>query len=56
MQVYLRDSGSSSGTFLNKMRLSPASKMSRPYPLRDGDVIQLGVDYQGRAEGIFVFI
>jgi hypothetical protein len=51
-KVYLRDSGSSSGTFLNKMRLSPASKMSRPYPLREGDVIQLGVDYQGRTEGM----
>ena len=25
--------------------------MSRPYPLKDGDVIQLGVDYQGRPEG-----
>jgi hypothetical protein len=25
--------------------------MSRPYPLREGDVIQLGVDYQGRTEG-----
>lgn len=25
--------------------------MSRPYPLREGDVIQLGVDYQGRSEG-----
>jgi hypothetical protein len=55
-QVYLRDSGSSSGTFLNKMRLSPASKMSRPYPLRQGDVIQLGVDYQGRTEGTLKLI
>lgn len=33
------------------MRLSPASRISRPYPLRQGDVIQLGVDYQGRQEG-----
>jgi hypothetical protein len=33
------------------MRLSPANKMSRPYPLREGDCIQLGVDYQGRTEG-----
>jgi pSer/pThr/pTyr-binding forkhead associated (FHA) protein len=49
--VYLRDAGSSSGTFLNKMRLSPATKISRPYPLKEGDVIQLGVDYQGRTEG-----
>jgi hypothetical protein len=38
------------------MRLSPANKISRPYPLREGDVIQLGVDYQGRAEGIIILI
>ncbi|KAJ3198847.1 hypothetical protein HDU82_000969 [Entophlyctis luteolus] len=50
-QVYLKDTGSSSGTFLNKMRLSPSGKLSRPYPLKDGDVIQLGIDYQGRPEG-----
>ncbi|KAJ3320790.1 hypothetical protein HDV06_004801 [Boothiomyces sp. JEL0866] len=49
-QIYLRDAGSSSGTFLNKLRLSPANKISRPYPLKEGDVIQLGVDYQGRTE------
>ncbi|KAI8924060.1 hypothetical protein BC831DRAFT_465298 [Entophlyctis helioformis] len=52
-QVYLKDIGSSSGTFLNKMRLSPAGKLSRPYPIRQGDVIQLGVDYQGRSEDIY---
>jgi hypothetical protein len=33
------------------MRLSPANRISRPYPLKKGDVIQLGVDYQGRQEG-----
>ncbi len=33
------------------MRLSPANRMSRPYALREGDVVQLGVDYQGRSEG-----
>ncbi|KAJ3312277.1 hypothetical protein HDV04_003298 [Boothiomyces sp. JEL0838] len=52
-QIYLRDAGSSSGTFLNKLRLSPANKISRPYPLKEGDVIQLGVDYQGRTEEIY---
>ena len=50
--MYLKDIGSSSGTFLNKMRLSPATKVSRPYPIREGDIIQLGVDYQGRTEGL----
>jgi len=33
------------------MRLSPSGKESRPYPLKDGDIIQLGIDYQGRQEG-----
>jgi pSer/pThr/pTyr-binding forkhead associated (FHA) protein len=53
MQVYFKDVGSSSGTFLNHLRLSPSGKDSRPYPLSSEDVIQLGVDYQGRQEGMF---
>ncbi|KAJ3294372.1 hypothetical protein HDU76_006958, partial [Blyttiomyces sp. JEL0837] len=53
VKVYLKDTGSSSGTFLNRMRLSPSGKVSRPYPLKDGDVIQLGIDYQGRPEDIY---
>jgi len=52
-QVYLRDVGSSSGTFLNRLRLSPSNKESRPYPLKDGDIIQLGIDYQGKTQDIF---
>ncbi|KAI9032456.1 hypothetical protein DFJ74DRAFT_654427 [Hyaloraphidium curvatum] len=52
-QVYLKDTGSSSGTFLNHMRLAPSGRESRPYPLKDNDVIQLGIDYQGRPEDIY---
>lgn len=33
------------------MRLSPSNKESRPYPLKDGDIIQLGIDYQGKSQG-----
>jgi len=33
------------------MRLSPSGKESRPYPLKDNDIIQLGIDYQGKSEG-----
>lgn len=51
-QVYFKDVGSSSGSFLNRLRLSPSGKDSRPYPLKSEDLIQLGVDYQGRQEGI----
>ncbi|KAJ3093957.1 hypothetical protein HDU97_008783, partial [Phlyctochytrium planicorne] len=49
-QAMIRDVGSSSGTFLNRLRLSPSGRESRPYPLKSGDVIQLGIDYQGRQE------
>ena len=52
-QVYFKDIGSSSGTFLNRLRLSPSGKESRPYPLKSGDTVQLGVDYQGRQEEIY---
>ncbi|KAJ3009773.1 hypothetical protein HKX48_007748 [Thoreauomyces humboldtii] len=52
-QIYIKDIGSSSGTFLNKMRLSPSTKESRPYPLKEGDLIQLGIDYKGKTEAIY---
>ncbi|KAL2913396.1 hypothetical protein HK105_207141 [Polyrhizophydium stewartii] len=52
-QIYFRDVGSSSGTFLNRLRLSPSGKESRPYTVKSGDIIQLGVDYQGRTEEIY---
>ncbi|KAG5461663.1 MAG: SMAD/FHA domain-containing protein [Olpidium bornovanus] len=51
-QFYVKDTKSSSGTFLNHVRLSPPNQESRPFALKDGDVIQLGVDYQGGTEGI----
>lgn len=49
--LYIKDIGSSSGTFLNRMRLSPLSKESRPYPVKEGDIIQLGMDFKGKTEG-----
>ncbi|KAJ3304041.1 hypothetical protein HDV03_003155 [Kappamyces sp. JEL0829] len=49
-QLCIKDVGSSSGTFLNQMRLSPSGKESRPYPLKQGDVIQFGVDFKGKAD------
>ncbi|KAJ3101139.1 hypothetical protein HDU96_010122 [Phlyctochytrium bullatum] len=52
-QVMFKDVGSSSGTFLNRLRLSPSGRESRPYPIKSGDVIQLGVDYQGRQDEIY---
>ncbi|KAI8998295.1 hypothetical protein BC832DRAFT_595126 [Gaertneriomyces semiglobifer] len=52
-QVYIKDIGSSSGTFLNKMRLSPSGKESRPYPIKEGDIIQFGIDYKGKPDDVY---
>ncbi|EIN05625.1 SMAD/FHA domain-containing protein [Punctularia strigosozonata HHB-11173 SS5] len=52
-KFYIKDTKSSSGTFLNHVRLSAAGAESQRYELRDGDILQLGVDYQGGAEDIY---
>ncbi|GAA5796664.1 hypothetical protein HPULCUR_002038 [Helicostylum pulchrum] len=52
-KVFIRDIGSSSGTFLNRIRLSPPNHVSEPQQVKDGDSIQLGVDYQGGLEPIY---
>ncbi|KAJ7461131.1 hypothetical protein FB451DRAFT_1044573 [Mycena latifolia] len=52
-QFFIRDTKSSSGTFLNHVRLSPANTESRAHQIKDGDILQLGVDYQGGAEDIY---
>jgi pSer/pThr/pTyr-binding forkhead associated (FHA) protein len=52
-KFYIRDTKSSSGTFLNHVRLSSANAESKPFQIKDGDILQLGVDYQGGAEDIY---
>ncbi|KAI0049344.1 SMAD/FHA domain-containing protein, partial [Auriscalpium vulgare] len=52
-KFFIRDTKSSSGTFLNHVRLSAANQDSRPFELKDGDTLQLGVDYQGGTEDIY---
>ncbi|KAK2801514.1 hypothetical protein FQN50_007730 [Emmonsiellopsis sp. PD_5] len=52
-QWHIRDVGSSSGTFLNHMRLSQPNMTSRLYAVRDGDILQLGIDFRGGEEMIF---
>lgn len=52
-QLYIRDTKSSSGTFLNHVRLSPANQESPPTEIKHGDIVQLGVDYQGGQEEIY---
>ncbi|AGO12821.1 AaceriACR267Cp [[Ashbya] aceris (nom. inval.)] len=50
---YVRDVKSSSGTFLNHQRLAQASVMSKDFPLKDGDILQLGMDFRGGTEEIY---
>lgn len=52
-QWYIKDVKSSSGTFLNHIRLSQPGLESRPFPVNDGDVVQLGIDFKGGEEMIF---
>jgi pSer/pThr/pTyr-binding forkhead associated (FHA) protein len=50
---YIKDVKSSSGTFLNHIRLSPPGTESKPYVVNDGDIVQLGIDFKGGEEMIF---
>ncbi|KAF5000718.1 hypothetical protein FGRMN_1559 [Fusarium graminum] len=50
---YIKDVKSSSGTFLNHIRLSPPSQESKAFPINDGDIVQLGIDFKGGEEMIF---
>lgn len=50
---YIRDVKSSSGTFLNHVRLSQANVESGEYILGDSDILQLGMDYRGGSEEIY---
>ncbi len=52
-QWYIRDVKSSSGTFLNHVRLSSPGTESKPFPVKDGDIVQLGIDFKGGEEMIF---
>ncbi|KAH8202240.1 hypothetical protein TruAng_003617 [Truncatella angustata] len=50
---YIKDVKSSSGTFLNHIRLSPPGNESKPFIVNDGDIVQLGIDFRGGEEMIF---
>jgi pSer/pThr/pTyr-binding forkhead associated (FHA) protein len=52
-QWYLKDNASSSGTFLNHVRLSAPGCESREFQVNDGDLVQLGIDFRGGEEMIF---
>lgn len=50
---FLKDLGSSSGTFLNHRRLSQASQESESHKVKEGDLLQLGMDFRGGTEEIY---
>ncbi|WFD26194.1 hypothetical protein MNAN1_001171 [Malassezia nana] len=52
-KIYLRDTKSSSGTFVNRLRLSAPGTLSRAHEVKDGDLVQFGIDYQGGSEDQF---
>jgi pSer/pThr/pTyr-binding forkhead associated (FHA) protein len=52
-QWFVKDVKSSSGTFLNHIRLSAPGMESKAFPLNDGDILQLGIDFKGGEEQIF---
>lgn len=52
-QWQVKDVCSSSGTFLNHIRLSQPNMESKLFPVKDGDIVQLGIDFRGGEEMIF---
>lgn len=52
-QWFIKDVKSSSGTFLNHVRLSSPGTESKAFPIKDGDIVQLGIDFKGGEEMIF---
>lgn len=52
-KFFIRDTKSSSGTFVNNVRLSAPYKESKAQELHDGDILQLGADYRGGTQDSF---
>ena len=49
-KLFIRDTGSSSGTFINSSRLSPSGEESQPFQLRDDDDLRFGITCNGGFE------
>lgn len=50
---FIKDAKSSSGTFVNHIRLSPPGQESKATILTDGDSIQFGIDFRGGTEEVY---
>lgn len=50
---FIKDVGSSAGTFLNHIRLSPPGSESELFPLHSGDTVQLGINFRTGKEKSF---
>lgn len=50
---FIKDIKSSSGTFINHIRLSPPGQESKPTMLSEGDTIQFGIDFRGGTEEVY---
>ncbi|KAK1229689.1 hypothetical protein PQX77_007251 [Marasmius sp. AFHP31] len=46
-KIFIKDSKSSNGTFVNGERLSPEGIESDPYELKSDDILELGIDILG---------
>lgn len=54
-KIWIRDTESSSGTFVNGARLSPENLYSDPHELRDEDLLDLGVDIVSQDQRTIVY-
>lgn len=48
-KFFLKDTGSSNGTFINNQRLSQTTSESEPFEVSSGDIVQFGVDVMENA-------
>ncbi|KAJ7696371.1 SMAD/FHA domain-containing protein, partial [Mycena metata] len=46
-KIFLRDTQSANGTYVNGGRLSPEGRDSYPYELRTNDIVEFGADITG---------
>ncbi|KAJ8083970.1 hypothetical protein AAF712_000866 [Marasmius tenuissimus] len=53
-KIFIKDSKSSNGTFVNGERLSPEGIESDPYELKSDDIVELGIDILGEDKNTII--